>query len=152
MFRKRKMKKALFSLLISLVLTGCGDSAFPEITDEAIAFKTEKYFFEGSSNDVNYYCFEYNGRKYVQYGTMRALPKKKDIDRCIGYIVQPDGNNKVRIYTLTDDENCDFLIDHVIDSEELMTPLVWRAEDTKGQDIALPKHVDPSKWYEEFWK
>jgi len=144
-------KKALFGVLITLMMTGCGNGAYPELNDDAIAFKTEEYLVENSNDDF-YYSFEYNGRKYVEYGTVRGILKKKDIDCCIGYIVQPDGNNKVRVYTLTDDENCNFLIDYVIDSKDLTEPCVWRAEDTKGLDIELPKHIVPAEWYEKIWK
>ncbi len=71
-----KVIKVLFGALITLMMTGCGDSAYPELKEDAIAFNTEDYSVE----------------------------------------------------------------------------FVWRAEDTKGLDIELPKHVVPTEWYEKIWK
>ncbi len=146
-----KVIKVLFGALITLMMTGCGDSAYPELKEDAIAFNTEDYSVDDSIDDF-FYSFEYNGRKYLEYGSFNGLLIKKYIDRCIGYIVQPDGNDKVRIYTLTEDANCDFLIEYVVDSNDLTEPFVWRAEDTKGLDIELPKHVVPTEWYEKIWE
>ena len=78
-----KVIKVLFGALITIMLTGCGDSAYPELKEDA---------------------------------------------------------------------NCDFLIEYVVDSNDLTEPFVWRAEDTKGIDIELPKHVVPTEWYEKIWE
>ena len=36
-----KVIKVLFGALITLMMTGCGDSAYPELKEDAIAFNTE---------------------------------------------------------------------------------------------------------------
>ena len=146
------MKKTIcISLIIALLLTGCGSGALPELPEDAIAFQTESYTYNGMSKDEFYYTFEYNGRKYIGYGSVKGFLWKKHINSCIGYIMQQDSKDKVRIYTLNDDEDCNFLIEYVIDDKDLMTPFVWRAEDTKGQDIEIPKYIVSETLYEKIW-
>ena len=145
-------KKTLFGILCMLLLVGCGDSIYPDLPDDAIAFESKEYLEKGRSNDCYFHEFEYNGRKYVDYGDIRGFLNKKDIDKCIGYIVQPDGSNNVRMYTLTEDKECNFIITFEVKSKELMNPGVLRAEDTMGKDIGLPKHVFPAECYERIWE
>ena len=145
-------KRTLFGILCVLLLVGCGDSIYPDLPDDAIAFESKEYLEKGRSNDCYFYEFEYNGRKYVDYGDIRGSLNKKDIDKCIGYIVQPDGSNNVRMYTLTEDKECNFIITYEVESKELMNPGVLRAEDTMGKEIDLPKHVFPAECYERIWK
>ena len=135
-----------------LLLVGCGDSMFPDLPDDAIAFVGKEYLDKGRSDDYYFSEFEYNGRKYVDYGYFRGFFHKKDIYKCIGYIPQPDGSTNVRMYTLTEDEECNFLLIYEVNSKELMDPEVLRAEDTMGKDIDLPKYVIPADYCERIWK
>ena len=145
-------KRTLFGILCLLLLVGCGDSMFPDLPDDAIAFVGKEYLDKGRSFDHYFSEFEYNGRKYVDYGDFEGFFHKKDIDKCIGYIPQPDGSTNVRMYTLTEDEECNFLLIYEVNSKELMDPEVLRAEDTMGKDIDLPKYVIPAEHYERIWK
>ena len=135
-----------------LLPVGCGDSIYPELPDDAIVFVVKDYLDKGSSSDCYFYEVEYNGRRYVDYGHLRGFFHKKDIDKCIGYIAQPGASDNVRMYTLTEDKECNFLITYEVNSKDLMNPWVWRAVDTMGKDINLPKYVVPDEYYEEIWK
>ena len=135
-----------------LLLVGRGDSIYPDLPDDAIAFVAKEYLYKGSSDDCYFAEFEYNGRKYADYGYFRGFFHKKDIDKCIGYIHQPDGSTNVRMYTLTEDEECNFLLIYEVNSKDLMDPEVLRAVDTMGKDIELPKYVIPAEHYERIWK
>lgn len=144
-------KKTLLGIIISLILVGCGDSAFPELNDDGVALNTEEYIFDDNCNDVIFHEFEYNGRKYLEYGSIKGILKKKNIDKCVGYIVQGDNSKNVRVYTLAEDAENNFLIDYVVDSNELITPFVWRAEDTKEKDIDIPQYILPADCYSQIW-
>ena len=76
-------KNVLLGILISLLLVGCGNSVFPGLPDDAIAFET-KYMVEESSNDFYCYELEYNGRQYLEYGDTKGFLNKKNIDKCVG--------------------------------------------------------------------
>ncbi|MBO4457127.1 MAG: hypothetical protein J5802_05370 [Butyrivibrio sp.] len=145
-------KRTLFGILCVLLLVGCGDSMFPDLPDDAIAFVGKEYLDKGRSFDHYFSEFEYNGRKYVDYGDFEGFFHKKDIDKCIGYIPQPDGSTNVRMYTLTEDKECNFLLTYEVNSKELMNPGVLRAVDTMGKDIDIPKHVFPADYCERIWK
>ena len=125
---------------------------FPDLPDDAIAFVGKEYLDKGRSFDHYFSEFEYNGRKYVDYGDFEGFFHKKDIDKCIGYIPQPDGSTNVRMYTLTEDEECNFLLIYEVNSKDLMDSEVLRAVDTMGKDIELPKYVIPAEHYERIWK
>ena len=145
-------KRTLFGILCVLLLVGCGDSMFPDLPDDAIAFETEEYLDKGRCDDFYFSELEYNGRKYVEYGDFKGFFHKKDIDKCIGYIPQPDGSDNVRMYTLTEDKECNFLITYEVNAKDLMNPWVWRAVDTMGKDIDIPKHIFPADYCERIWK
>ena len=134
--------RVIAALLLVAVLTftaGCADAAYPKVPDDGIGF-TDPVVYEG--------------REYSYYGLVDNL-KLRYIDQCVGYIVQdalhcsvPDPENRdERVYTLRDDEEHNFLV--VYNSNCGICPpppQVLRADDTEGEDIAIPEYIEE---YEE---
>lgn len=151
------MKKLLSLLLIGLLvigLTGCGIK-YPELGDDAIGFKVDTYIEE---NGAGYLTIEYNGRVYMPYGVLKNTISSKDIDKCIGYIIQDetsssivDPNNKdTRIYTLTGDKEHNFLMEYYIGTDIMNPRMFYRAIDTKGKDIKVLDFIDSLDY--DYWK
>ncbi len=143
------MKKVLLLLFICLLITGCG-SELPELDDAAIGFYTGS-FVDIEDDNAGYMTFEYNGRTYMSYGTIKGIMNwGKDIDKCIGYIVQDENasqvvdleNKETRVYTLVDDKDNNFLMVYYIGTTLMNQPDFFRAIDTKGIDINIPRYID----------
>ena len=154
------MKNKLFGrfllMLLLVGLTGCGIK-YPELKKDAIAFQTSSYI-DKNDDDASYLTFEYNGRTYLPYGELKGFLKTSDLDKCIGYIIQDeksssivDINNKdTRIYTLSDDKENNFLMQYYIGTTEMNQPTFYRAIDTKGKDINIPKMISDTD--HNYWK
>ena len=80
--RKRSVRKSALTLLLSLLLVGCGQRIYPEMPDDAIAFKMGEYTDE-SDDDALYGTIEYEGRTYMPYGTLGGSIGEKDIPEYI---------------------------------------------------------------------
>ena len=149
-----KTMKLLFIVTIMLGLCACS-SKYPELEDDAIAFEAGD-FFDENYPDVGYITIEYNGRVYMPYGTGNV--GKKDIDKCIGYIIEDetissvvDRNSKdTRVYTLTEDKENNYLMVYYIEDQVMNQPSFWRAIDTIGQGINTPKYI--TKLDDDYWK
>ncbi len=153
------MKKRFFICVIFIclfVLGGCGKSVYPDLPENPTAF--EMGSITVGEEEAGYGTIEYNGRMYVPYGTLGKTLHRDDIKECVGYIIcdenssgYTDLNDKnTRVYTLTDDEENNFLMDYY--SEGIMEqPHFWRAADTKNKDIKQPDFID-SLDYDEYWK
>ena len=96
----------------------------------------------------------------MNYGTTNGLPEEKDINKCIGYIIQNensssivDENNKdTRVYTLIEDKDENFLMVYYISTPFMNQPEIYRAIDTKGKDISIPSYIiffDYNKYWGE---
>ena len=152
---------------IGLVMIGmiCGmiavlnrnkQSIYPDLPEKPIAFLTTE--FVDTNDDAGYLVIEYNGRKYLPYGTIKRSIKENDIDQCIGYIIQdektssmPDENNTdTRIYTLTEDKENNFLMQYYIGTHLMNQPDFWRADDTKEKNIVIPNYIDSLDYH--YWK
>ena len=99
------MKKILFVLLsiAALSLSGCGRSIWPELPADPVAFPMGSYIDE-ADDGAAYAVIEYGGRAYMPYGTIGKSLRTKDIDACIGYLVQDgEAQTDTRVYTLADD-------------------------------------------------
>ena len=141
-------------LLVALLfgLTGCGVK-YPELEKDAIGFQTVSYIDENDDN-AGYLMIKYNGRTYIPYGTLKGIIKEKDIDKCIGYIIQDENNSSVvdkdnkdtRIYTLTDDKDNNFLMEYYIGTSLMNQPIFYRAIDTKGKNINIPRYIGDSNY------
>ena len=153
-------KKILFIpfLIFIFTLCGCGRTNYPALPDDPIAF--EMGTFEDTEHDSALFgTLEYEGRMYIGYGTISNTFKKDDVDQCIGYIVMdenstsnPDSNNtNVRVYTLTGDDDHNFLMNYDNTAGLTMNqPSFWRAIDTKDRDIEIPQYINVLEY--EFWK
>jgi len=130
---------------------------YPELSGDAIAFHTTE-FIDVNDDEAGYLMIEYNGRKYIPYGTLKGMIKGKDIDKCIGYIVQDensssivDENNKdTRVYTLTDDNEHNFLMEYYIGTTLMNQPSFYRAMDIRGKNINVPSYINSLNYH--YWE
>lgn len=154
------MKKKILGILLMgvlvLSLTGCGIK-YPDLEKDAIGFQTSNYIDE-NDDGAGYLTIEYNGRTYMPYGTLKGSLKEKDIDKCIGYIIQNENSSSIidkdnkdtRIYTLIDDKENNFLMEYYIGTDLMNQPSFYRAIDTKNRDINIPKFIDSLDY--NYWK
>ena len=146
----RKNTLTAICIISVLVFTGCGKADYPDLPENAIAFETGEYT-DKNDDDAMYATIEYNGRTYMPYGTIGRTISEKDIDMCIGYIVQEDRNDTdIRVYTLKGDSENNYLMNYYIGSDLMNQPSFWRATDTKGKDVYTPKCIDSLNY--KFWK
>ena len=107
---------------------------------------------------VGYLTIEYNGRTYMPYGTLKGSLKEKNIDKCIGYRIQDENsssivgkdNKDIRIYTLVDDKDNNFLMEYYIGTNLMNQPSFYRAIDTKGKNISVPNYIENLGY--NYWK
>jgi hypothetical protein len=146
--------KKLVILLFCLLLVAC-TLVLPDLENGAIGFNTSSYIDE--SDGTGYLTFEYNGRVYLPYGIQNGKLKTKDIDKCIGYIIQDENSSSVvdldnkdtRIYTLTIDKENNFLMEYYIGTTLMNPKMFYRAMDTKGKDINIPNYIDTQDY--NYW-
>jgi hypothetical protein len=134
-------------LICILKLTRFGVK-YPEFNDDAISLIMGEYIDE--SNDDSYGTIEYNGRIYILYGTLKHSLKTKDINECIGYIIQDEDNKNSRVYTITEDLNNNYLMVYDAETNLMNQPDFYRAVDTKGEKIDTPSYIDSLDY--NFWK
>ena len=154
--KKNKLKRIILLLTILVCLTGC-ESKYPELEKDAIGLKTTTILDE-KDDDATYLAVEYNGRTYIPYGTIKRSIKKKDIDKCIGYLIQDENtssiidekNKDTRIYTLKEDKENNFLMEYYIGTTLMNQPSFYRALDTKGSNIKIPKYIESLDY--NYWK
>jgi hypothetical protein len=141
---------ALILLVIILLICILGINLFkvkyPELNDDAISFNMGEYVDESDDN-ASYATIEYNERTYILYGTLKHSIKTKDINECIGYIIQDENN---RVYTLTEDINNNYLMVYDTETNLMNQPDFYRAVDTKGEKIDTPSYIDSLDY--NFWK
>lgn len=151
-------KRMLIPLLILLLLLcGCSEKPYPGLPETPIAF--ELGHFEDTEHDAAWFgTLEYNGRTYIAFGTTSNGFRRDDVDQCVGYIVQdenstsvPDPDNKNwRVYTLAGDADHNFLMDYDASASMMNQPSLWRAMDTKGKAIEIPKYISSFEY--DYWK
>ena len=142
-----KSIKCLFLIVVMLCLCACG-SIYPEMGDDAIAFEAGE-FYDENYEDISYLTIEYNGRIYMPYGPLTGKIKKDNISKCIGYIIEDEAISAVvnkestatRVYTLTGDEDNNYLMVYYVDSEIMNQTSFFRALDTKGEEIETPSFI-----------
>lgn len=146
---RRKTSILVVSTLV-LSLCGCGKTKYPELPNDAIAFDMGEYIDE-EDDDAAYGTIEYEGRIYMPYGTLGKTLHEKDIDACVGYLVQ-DGEKDTdrRVYTLVDDPEHNYLMDYYVAVDLMNQPAFWRAIDTKGKEIDTPEFISSSD--DLYWK
>ena len=144
---KNKIIGVLLLIIILFGLTGCAVK-YPELEKDAIAFQTNS-FVDEDDDDAAYLIFEYNGRTYMPYSGLKRTLKSSDLDKCIGYIIQDENSSSIvdkdnkdtRIYTLTEDKENNFLMEYYIGTTEMNQSTFYRAIDTKGKNINIPKII-----------
>ena len=130
------MIKKLLIISLVLLLTVCG-LKYPELESDAISFIPSS-FIDENDDDAAYRTIEYKDRIYMPYGTIKKTVRSSDIDKCIGYIEE---DKDTRIYTLKADENNNFLMEYYIGTTLMNQPVFYRAVDTNGVDIDVPKYI-----------
>ena len=136
-----------------MLLTGCG-LEYPDLDSDAQGFRMAGFVI---SDDDSSLAIDYNGRTYIPYGT-GGLLNKEEIDKCVGFVVQDsvassnvDENNKdTRIYTLVLDKENNFLMEYYTKSYLMNQPIFYRAIDTKGKEIDIPKYIRSLDY--DYWK
>ena len=154
---KGNVFKVFLVVILLFGIAGCG-FMYPELDSNAIGFEVSEFIDENDFDNASYLAIEYNGRTYLPYGTLRGVLKAKDIDRCIGYVIQDENssavNNKydtdTRIYILSGDAEVNFLMEYYIASDLMNIPLFYRAIDTKGKDVFVPGFIDSLDY--NYWK
>lgn len=155
---KNICKKLGMLCVCTILFTGCGESIYPELPKNPIAFEMGS-FTDVNDDNVGYGTIEYNGRIYMSYGALRKTLHKSDIDKCIGYIICDENSSSYtdlsdrtrRVYTLAGDTEENFLMDYLVDDTFMNQPGFWRAIDTKGKSVNQPDCIE-SLDYELFWK
>lgn len=145
-------------LVCLFLLCGCSKTIYPDLPENPTAFEMGSFTYDNLEG-MSFGTIEYNGRTYIAYGTLGGTLHREDIDECIGYIIcdeNSSGNTDLsdtdrHVYTLADDENCDFLMDYYVSANLMNQPSFWRAADTMGKDIEHPDFIYGDD-YEMFWK
>ena len=150
------MKKKIFLIIMLLTITGC-TMKYPDLDKDAIGFKTDSYIDE-LDDEAGYLTFEYEGRTYLPYSSLKGTIKEKDIDKCIGYLIQDENtsstldlnNTDTRVYTLRADPSHNFLMVYFIGTTLMNQPEFFRAIDTQGKNINVPKFINDTD--HNYWK
>lgn len=130
----------LFAVLI--MLSGCSGSVNYDLPPNPEGFETYEY--------QGFMAVDYNGRTYVPYGTLKGKIYGRNIDRCVGYIIQDGEEMKdTRLYILEDDDNVDYLMEYCVDGE-MEQPMFLRAVDTVGCDVAELEYIESLEY--DFWE
>jgi hypothetical protein len=154
------MKKLLIVLVTITLLVGmsaCSQSKYPELNTDAIAFYEDSYV-DVNDDDAEYATIEYEGRTYLLYGTSNSSFQTKDVERCIGYIVQDEngassseeGDTDTRVYTLAGDVECNYLMVYDSGSTLMNQPAFMRAIDTVHKEISVPEYIGSLEY--SIWK
>ena len=138
-----------FTLL--LILAGCGKRIDFELPKNPIEFHTGTFVNPADSDDT-YQSFEYNGRTYIGYGTLKGSIDGNDVGQCLGYIILDGVAVKdVRIFLLNADPDANYLYLVQIFPDSFMNqPFFLRAFDTRGKTIDTPPYIDKLDY--PFWK
>lgn len=154
------LKKGLSAMIVVMIcllsLSGCARQKYPSLPSDAIAFEMGTY--EDAEHDSALFgTIEYNGRLYVPYGTTGSSYRPAYAEKCIGYIIQDENSSSVvdldnkdrRVYTLSGDPDNNFLLEFDETIKLMNTPSVFRALDTNGKDIEIPRYIAASGY--ELW-
>ena len=139
----------LVAAVLLTVLSGCGKRIDQALPTTPIEFHTGSFVNPADSDDT-YPSFEYNGRTYIGYGTLKNSIDGNDVGKCLGYIVQ-DGivMKKVRVFLLNADPDANYLVQIFTDGF-MNQPIFFRAIDTKGKEIGVPPYIENLDY--PYWK
>lgn len=100
------------------------------------------HYTDRNDDDAEYGTIEYAGRLYMLYGTIGKTVRDKDVEACIGYLIQDgEADTDERVYTLKDDPDRNYLMQYYIGTTLMNQPVFWRAVDTRGQEIHTPAYI-----------
>lgn len=138
-----------FTLL--LILTGCGKRIDFELPKNPIEFHTGTFVNPADSDDT-YQSFEYNGRTYIGYGTLKGSIDGNDVGKCLGYaILDGVAVKDVRIFLLNADPDANYLYLVQIFPDSFMNqPFFLRAVDTREKKIDTPPYIESLEY--PYWK
>ncbi len=130
-------------------MVGCSGRINYALPQDPIEFHTGTFVNPADADD-GYLSFEYNGRTYIMYGTLKGRIGAKDVGECLGYIVQ-DGEKMedVRVFLLNESANADYLVE-ILTEGFMQPPVFFRAVDTAGKEIYTPVFIDDLDY--EFWQ
>lgn len=153
----KRCRLVLLTVIMTLVLSGCGGISYPNLPDNAIVFEIGE-FVDSIHDNAKYGTIEYEGRTYIGYGTLAKSLTEKDIDRCVGYIIQ-DGESSsttnlcdksIRVYTLAGDAEHNYLMNYDTATSLMNQPSFLRAIDTQGTNIPTPDYIECLEY--SYWK
>lgn len=124
------------------MFSGCSGSVNYELPPNPEGFET--YDYQG------FKAVDYNGRTYIPYGTIKDTFYSKNIDKCVGYIIQDGKEMKdTRLYTLRNDDKNDYLMEYYVNGE-MEQPMFLRAVDTVGSDVEDIAYIESLEY--DFWE
>lgn len=144
---KKIIVTSIVIILVALLLIFT-NTRYPNLKENAIGFTMGEY--KSEIDDTLYGSITYNNRTYIPYGLLKGHVKTKDIKECIGYIIEDensssyiDKNDKdTRVYTLTKDNEENFLMVYYIGTTLMNEPDFFRAIDTNNKNINIPSFID----------
>lgn len=146
---KKKIPMILLITVLLLSLAGCGQTIYPDLPWDAITFQGGT-FTDTEHDAAQYMTITWGDRTYMPYGTLKNRLRAGDVNDCLGFILRSDGaDHQDRIYTLTDDPNHNFLLEHYVGGI-MDQPTFWRAVDTRFEQIDLPRYIEPLSY--DYWQ
>ena len=138
----KRYRQIVYAILFLMVfVAGCGNQIDYSLPSNAIEFNTGEFINPKDSEDV-YTSIEYDNRTYIGYGTLKGRITNKDVENCLGYIVQDgDKMEDIRVFTLSSDANNNFLV-QLSENGFMDPPVFLRAIDTVEKDIDTPSFIE----------
>ena len=146
----KKLPIAAVPVIMMLAAAGCGHPINNALPEEPLEFCAGTFCNPDNPSDT-FLSVEYGGRTYIPYGVLKEAIDGDDVGACLGYYVQ-DGEKMedVRFFLLNADPDANFLVRMQIGGE-MTQPDFFRAVDTKGRDVRIPRCIDSAD-EESFWQ
>lgn len=133
----------------TLICAGCGRK-YPDLPFAPHIFKAETFVNPDDETDT-YMSIEYEGRVYVPYGTLNGVMEDSSVKECLGFIGEDElSNMDIRIYSLVEDPDCNYLYEYCENSEPMAALMFYRATDTNGKTIDTPNYIGDLGY--DYWK
>lgn len=142
----KHLKTAAAAALCLFFLTGCSRIDY-SLPDNPEAFTLQSYSYnDDTGGELG--GFEYNGRDYVFFGTIKGGILSNEVGECIGYIISEtnpdDKNDRVMKLTASDDFLMCYYVNGIMEQ-----PDFYRAADTRDKDIEIPEYIVDNGY--KFW-
>ncbi|MBR1757662.1 MAG: hypothetical protein IJ744_02890 [Lachnospiraceae bacterium] len=144
-----RKKKWLWILVFAiLVMAGCGKNRELELPENPVKFVTYDFINPENAED-GYRVFDYEGRTYLPYGTLKTSLNDRDLSKCLGFVVQDEEELKdVLVYSLKADPEMNYLV--MRDQGFMSQPTFLRAIDTLEKEIETPDYIQSLDY--EYWE